>query len=89
VGTQFSEAQKDSLARSYLLDALDASVEIVNVAIDKLRDVRMTEHVHKHVVANTVSWVNAIEHHFFTMGSDKQALLIAPECTECVCVGTC
>lgn len=55
VGTKFSDTQKDALARSYLLDALDSSVDMVNAAIDKLRSVPMTEHVHKHVVANTVS----------------------------------
>eukprot|EP00798_Chlamydomonas_sp_ICE-L_P030107 gene30107-35075_t len=49
-GQEYSAIQRDALGRSYLLDALDSSIDIVNSGILKLRAARTTHRLHKHVV---------------------------------------
>jgi hypothetical protein len=46
--------QRDALARSYMLDALDSSVDVVNEGIKALRRVSPTPLVHAHLRRNKV-----------------------------------
>lgn len=56
-GTAYSQLHIDALHRSYLLDALDSSVEMVNAGIAKLAAEKITEEGHKHLVNNKVCHV--------------------------------
>ena len=54
-GTSYSELQRDALARSYLLDAVDSSVDAINEGIALLQALKPTALVHKHIKANKVA----------------------------------
>ena len=53
-GVEFTDMQRDALARSYLLDALDSSVDIVNRGIQKLEAAHSTHHLYDHVTKSKV-----------------------------------
>ncbi|GFR52075.1 hypothetical protein Agub_g14598, partial [Astrephomene gubernaculifera] len=51
-GLHYAPLQRDALARSHLIDALDASVGAVNGAVGRLARVAASEHVWKHLKAH-------------------------------------
>jgi hypothetical protein len=50
MGVEYTEMQRDALGRSYLLDALDSTIELVNGAIGTLASVRCSHAMHARVV---------------------------------------
>ncbi|KXZ55672.1 hypothetical protein GPECTOR_2g1222 [Gonium pectorale] len=50
-GLRYTAVQRDALARAYLLDALDSSVEAVNAAIRRLTAAKTSTVLHKHIKA--------------------------------------
>jgi hypothetical protein len=53
-GLKYTDIQRDALARSYVLDAVDASVEMINIGIRALKAARISDHMQIHVHKNKV-----------------------------------
>lgn len=49
-GLEYTQIQKDALARSYLLDAMDSALEHVNLGVAALHNAHTTHALHNHVV---------------------------------------
>ncbi|GAX80726.1 hypothetical protein CEUSTIGMA_g8161.t1 [Chlamydomonas eustigma] len=60
-GLRYTDIQRDALARSYVLDAVDASVEMVNIGIRALESARISDHMQIHVHKNKDNIVSMLK----------------------------
>mmetsp|Transcript_32185 Transcript_32185/g.96098 ORF Transcript_32185/g.96098 Transcript_32185/m.96098 type:complete len:1123 (-) Transcript_32185:516-3884(-) len=80
-GFEYSQMHRDALGRSYLLDALDVSVETVNRGVELLRAQRPSHRLHAHLKSPKAkrAWKAMLKYHSMTFSLWRQMVGYALE----------
>ncbi|KAG1665506.1 hypothetical protein FOA52_009768 [Chlamydomonas sp. UWO 241] len=77
MGVEYSDMQRDAVGRSYLLDALDLSVETVNRGVALLAAQRPTHALHRHIMNSQATFKTMIKHHSATLEAWKAVVTLS------------